>query len=218
MRRNTSNAAVSHCLQGSITSLCVAAGRGWKGWSCTSHCCNYWCCWMNVFLSAVQSCILREKNPNPNLLRNHLRHEMQRKINDRNEYSAVSQTEDRAWFSCTKMQAQMCTRGLWDPPSAQRVHNTPVTSLSAECARHCQRAGEALACVTCTLSSYLQDRFSLFSFGQVNPSLLGMKIILQTSLVFLPLLLKIVCFRSEESWNVLFFEGNSLTPVSFLHE
>lgn len=159
---------------------------------------------MNVFLSAVQSCILREKNPNPNLLRNHLRHEMQRKINDRNEYSAVSQTEDRAWFSCTKMQAQMCTRGLWDPPSARWVHNTPVTSLSAECARHCQRAGEALACVACTLSSYLQDRFSLFPFGQVHPSLLEMKIILQTSLVFPPLIAENCLFQERRIMKCYF--------------
>lgn len=114
--KSTCNSVESCCLQGRIASLCAAAGRGWKGWSCMTHYPNYWCCWMNVFLSAVQSYILWEKKKNkPNLLRNHLRHEMQRKINDRNEYSAVSQTEDTAWFSCTKTQAQMSPRGLWEP-------------------------------------------------------------------------------------------------------
>jgi len=52
--------------------------------------------------------------PKPNLLRNHLRHEMQGKINDRNEYSAVSPTEDMAWFSCTRTQAQRYPQGLWE--------------------------------------------------------------------------------------------------------
>lgn len=90
--------------------------------------------------------------------------------------------------------------GSGNPPSARWVHNTPVISLSAECARHYQRAGEALACVTCTLSSYLEDRFSLFSFGQVHPSLLGMKIILQTSLVFPPLIAE-NCLLQE--WRIM---------------
>lgn len=155
-----------HGLRGSIASLCVAAGRGWKGWRCMSHYRNYWCCWINVFLSAVQSYILWKKNPNANLLRNHLRHEMQRKINGRKEQSAVSQTEDMAWFSCSELQAQMCPCGLWEPTFRR------VISLSAARARHCQRAGEALACVASTLPSHLQDTFSLVSFGQVHPSLL----------------------------------------------
>lgn len=95
-------------------------------------------------------------------------------------------------------------------------------SLHSTCT-HCQRAGEALACVTCTLSSHLQDRFSLFSFGQGHPSLLGMKIIFQTHWVF-PSFIAEYCLLQE--WRimkarprkVIFFERNNLTPVSFLHE
>lgn len=66
-----------------------------------------------------------------------------------------------------------------------RVGSQHICSFSPHSTcTHCQRAGEALACVTCTLSSHLQDRFSLFSFGQDHPSLLGMKIIFQTRWVF----------------------------------
>lgn len=95
-------------------------------------------------------------------------------------------------------------------------------SLHSTCT-HCQRAGEALACVTCTLSSHLQDRFSLFSFSQDHPSVLGMKIIFQTHWVF-PSFIAEYCLLQE--WRimkprprkVIFFEGSNLTPVSFLHE
>lgn len=61
VKRSTCTVVASHGLQGSIASLCVAACRGWKGWSCMRHSCNYWCRWVNVFLSAVQSCVLWEK-------------------------------------------------------------------------------------------------------------------------------------------------------------
>lgn len=72
-------------------------------------------------------------------------------------------------------------------------------SLHSTCT-HCQRAGEALACVTCTLSSHLQDRFSLFSFGQDHPSLLGMKIIFQTHWVF-PSFIAEYCLLWE--WRIM---------------
>lgn len=135
VKRSTCNSVRSHCLQGAIAFVCVAAGRGWKGLSCMSYYHSYWSCWMNVFLCAVQSCILWEKkNPtNPNLLRNHLRHKMQRKTNNRNEYCAVSQTEDMAWFSCTKTQAQMWPQGLWEPTfctvGAQHVCDFSLCSM-----------------------------------------------------------------------------------------
>lgn len=73
----------------------------------------------------------------------------------------------RTWLgsAAPKRRFRCVLEGSRNPPSAHWVHSMPAISLSAACARQCWRAGEALAFVACTLSSYLQDRFSLFSFG-----------------------------------------------------
>lgn len=71
VKRSTCNTVESHLLQGNITSLCVAAGL--EGLEFMRNYCNYWCCWMDVFLHAVQSCILWEKENNSNLLQKPLK-------------------------------------------------------------------------------------------------------------------------------------------------
>ena len=96
----------------------------------------------------------------------------------------------RTWLGSAALEHRLrgILKGSGKLPSTPWVHSTPVIFLSAACACQCRRAGEALACITCTLSSYLQDRFSLFYFGEVHPSLPGIKIIFQINFVFPPFL------------------------------
>lgn len=83
------------------------------------------------------------------LLKKYLRHWKQRQINPRNEYSTVSWTEDIAWFMLHWI------AGL-------RALGTSFSTAGSQ--HHCWRTGEARACVTCSLDSYVQDRVRLFFF------------------------------------------------------
>lgn len=91
--------------------------------------------WM-FSIALCKAVFFGRKNPNPSLLRNHLRREMQGKINDRNEYSAVSQTEDVAWFSCrlgSKVGSDVSWRALGSTLCTAGLQHACDFSLGSTC-------------------------------------------------------------------------------------